>query len=255
MVAGDFDLKALYAALDNQRQARGLTWARVRLEINAVGPEVSLRPIAMSTITSLRTKSLAEGAGVLQMLRWLNRAPESFMRGLSADLAGARLPDAERHKVMRFDTRKLYEALDGARKSRAMTWQQVEAETGVAASRAKGLARGGLTAFPGVTRLTRWLRRPVSDFIRLSPYWRLAIVGTVVGVLQVALAVQLMLTALRPYPKTYRLLLQLVAFESAPYRRLRTAKKNAVDQPHIRIPVSASTPPTSRQSDGRTRSP
>ena len=37
--------------------------------------------------------------------------------------------------------------------------------------------------------------------------------------------------------------------------RLTTVKKTAADQPHIRIPVSASTPPTRRHSAGRTRSP
>ena len=37
--------------------------------------------------------------------------------------------------------------------------------------------------------------------------------------------------------------------------RLATAKKNPVDQPHIRIPVRASTAPTSRQFSGSTRSP
>jgi hypothetical protein len=37
--------------------------------------------------------------------------------------------------------------------------------------------------------------------------------------------------------------------------RLRTAKKKPVDHPHIRMPVSASTPPSSRHSRGSTRSP
>src|SRR5262249_25790872 len=53
----------------------------------------------------------------------------------------------------------------------------------------------------------------------------------------------------------------------APYRPLaattgaaskalvRTAKKNPVDKPHIRIPVSASMPPTRRHAGGSTRSP
>ncbi len=37
--------------------------------------------------------------------------------------------------------------------------------------------------------------------------------------------------------------------------RLTAAKKNPVDQPHIRMPVNASMLPTSRQSTGSTRSP
>jgi len=167
---GDFDLKALYAALDEQRQRRGLTWAQATREINAVGPPSPRHPIATSTIVSLRTKAIAEGAGVLQMLRWLGRGPESFVHGLAAELSSSRLPDADVQSVLRFDTRKLYEALDAERKTRGLTWPQVAADTGVPASHMRGLSNGGRTGFPGVMRLTRWLRRTASDFVRLSPY-------------------------------------------------------------------------------------
>src|SRR5262245_31760776 len=170
MSSPDFDLKALYAALDEQRQLRGLSWAQVTREINAVGPVPAGHPIATSTIISLRTKAVAEGAGVLQMLRWLGRAPESFMSGLPADLTAAKLPEADAREVLRFDTRKLYEALEQARRTRGLTWPQVAVETGVPASHMRGLAKGGRTGFPGVMRLTRWLHQPASRFIRLSLY-------------------------------------------------------------------------------------
>jgi len=166
----DFDLKALYSALDAQRQARGLTWAQATRDINDVGPTPQRHPIATSTITGLRTKALAEGAGVLQMLRWLERAPESFMRGLPPSVASSSLPDANQWEVLRFDTKKLFEALDSRRRAHGLTWQRVAAETGVPESHMRGLAKGGRTAFPGVMRLTRWLELPASQFIRLSPY-------------------------------------------------------------------------------------
>jgi hypothetical protein len=170
MSTSDFDLKALYAALDEQRQARGLTWAQATREINAVGPASPRHPIAASTITGLRTRAVAEGAGVLQMLRWLGRAPESFVADLPADLAASRLPDSDVRDVLRFDTRQLYEALNQQRATRGLTWQQVAAETGVPASHVTGLARGGRTGFPGVMRLTCWLHQPASTFVRLSAY-------------------------------------------------------------------------------------
>jgi hypothetical protein len=170
MSAEDFDLQSLYSALDAQRQTRGLTWAQATREINDVGPTPQRRPIATSSITGLRTKALAEGAGVLQMLRWLRRAPESFMRGLAPTLAASNLPAADRREVLRFDTRRLYEALDSRRRAHGLTWQRVAAETGVAESHLRGLAKGGRTAFPGVMRLTRWLELPASQFIRLSQY-------------------------------------------------------------------------------------
>jgi len=160
----DFDLKALYAALDEARQTRGLTWAQAAREINAVGPPAGGHPIAVSTITGLRLKTLAEGAGVLQMIRWLGRIPESFAEGA----AGTPLPAARPNEVLRFDTRRLFDALDAERRRRGGTWADVARETGVPASHARGLARGGRTAFPGVMRLTQWLGRPIADFVRVS---------------------------------------------------------------------------------------
>ena len=56
----NFDLKALYAALDQHRQARGLTWAQATRDISAGGPVPARRPVASSTITGLRTKALAD---------------------------------------------------------------------------------------------------------------------------------------------------------------------------------------------------
>jgi phytoene dehydrogenase-like protein len=166
----DFDLNALYQALDAQRQSRGLTWAQATREISRVGPAIRRHPIASSTITGLRTKGLAEADGVLQMLRWMGRAPESFMPGLPEPLAASSLPAAETRQVLRFDTKKLHESLDDRRRARGLSWPELEAETTVPASHMRGLKKGGRTAFPAVMRLTRWLRQPAAHFIRLSPY-------------------------------------------------------------------------------------
>src|SRR5262245_44243757 len=155
---GDFDLAELYEALNAQREARGLTWAAASREISA-GPGAGTKSIASSTITGLRSKQLAEADGVLQMLRWLQRSPESFT---SSEMA-APLPSAERHQILRFDTRKLYDALEAAREDRRLTWQGLSIETGVYESHMRGLKRGGRTAFPMVMRLTRWLRRPALE--------------------------------------------------------------------------------------------
>jgi len=164
----DFQLGALYAALDEKRGARGLTWAGVMREINVVFEHNSSRPISQSTVTSLRHKAVAEGDGVLQMLRWLDRTPESFVPGLDED-AGAPLPRAAADRVIRFDTRKLHSALDAARLARGMTWRDVAAQIpGFTAGSLAYLAKGGRTGFPHVVRLTRWLGRPVAEFTRIT---------------------------------------------------------------------------------------
>jgi hypothetical protein len=75
----DFDLQALYAALDEKRRASESSWNQVAHEINAQFREVpDHRPIATSTITRLKTAKIS-GAMPLQMLLWLDRTPESFV--------------------------------------------------------------------------------------------------------------------------------------------------------------------------------
>src|SRR6266498_2585614 len=105
----DFDIDALHAALDSQRRLRGLSWPQVAREIGSLSSPMSARPISASTLTGLRKRSSIEGDGVLQMLRWLGRTPESFVAG-GAEAAGqtATLPDVGAHQILRFDTRKLY---------------------------------------------------------------------------------------------------------------------------------------------------
>jgi hypothetical protein len=161
----DFSLAALYAAMDEEREARGLSWRDAAREINGPFDHVTSRPIALSTITSTRTKEVAEGDGVLQMLRWLRRTPESFVRGADnpgSDALFSLRPD----QILRFDTRKLYEALNARRSRDGKTWLQLARDLGMSASSLMHLAKGGRTGFPHVLRLTRWLKRPVADFTR-----------------------------------------------------------------------------------------
>jgi hypothetical protein len=167
--AAEFSLTALYAALDAQRRARGLTWAQAVREINIPFANGPSRPIAASTITSTRTKARAEGDGVLQMIRWLDRAPESFISEFVPTEAPAfRLPPAGPSQVIRFDTRQLYASLNARRTTRGMTWDQVSRQIrGSTVSTLTHLARGGRTGFPDVVRMTRWLEQPLAKFTRV----------------------------------------------------------------------------------------
>ena len=163
-----FELTTLYAALDAQRESRGLTWTQAVREINAVGP-TSIRQIAVSTVTGLPSKTLAEGDGVLQMLRWLKRSPESFLRDSSA--LTEELPEAKQEQVLRFDTPKLYEALNARRTGKGMTWPQVAGEIGgLRAASLTRYSKGGRTAFPEIMRICRWLGKPAATFVRVSSW-------------------------------------------------------------------------------------
>jgi len=164
----DFDLRALYDALDEQRRSRGLSWSAATKEINRF--KAALHPIATSTVTGLKSKALGEGDGILQMLRWLDRTPESFVPGFSkADAKRFRLPQLGEEQILRFDTRALHSALDLQRRDRDMTWKDVAAEVGgFTPSMLANLAKGGRTTFPGVMRIVRWLDKPAAIFTRAS---------------------------------------------------------------------------------------
>ena len=168
MGSRDFDVGALFVTLDAQRRSRGMTWQAVAREIN--GEVAGARAIAASTLTGLRTRRAVEGDGVLQMLRWLRRTPESFVPGAASSTAdGTALPQPGVDQILRFDTRKLYSALDAQRVDRGLTWKQVATEVGAgSAASLTRYAEGGRTSFPDVMRIAAWLGRPVAHFTRAS---------------------------------------------------------------------------------------
>src|SRR5262245_52619405 len=171
MSTGDFSLRALHAAIDAQRQARRLSWQAAMTEINRARNRPSLRPISASTVAGMRAKAVAEGDGVLQMLLWLNRTPESFVPDHAlADADAARLPDVPSHQILRFDTRKLHAAIAAKRVAGHATWTDVASQIGVGVSSLTHLANGGRTAFPHVMRMTAWLGRPAAEFTRGSDW-------------------------------------------------------------------------------------
>ena len=65
-----FDSKALSAALDAQRVARGMTWTQVAA---ATG-------VSAATITRTRAGGRLEVDGMLAMVRWLGVPVEKFVR-------------------------------------------------------------------------------------------------------------------------------------------------------------------------------
>ena len=140
--SADFSLVALYAALDGQRQARGLSWAAAAREIGRDSTAIS-----PSTVKALRTGIVAEGDGVLQMLLWLQRSPESFVPRRTADERTARLPIVPPDRILRFDTRMLYGAVNGHRKERQLSWTEAAIEIGVSVHVVTSLSNGGVPGF------------------------------------------------------------------------------------------------------------
>lgn len=164
----DFSLRALYDALDEQRGARGISWAVVTQEVSRHC--TVLRPIASSTITGLKNKRVGEGDGILQMLLWLDRSPESFVPGFEGpDGERYRLPQVGPRQILRLDTKKLHAAIDAQRRELGLTWAETARTiAGYTPNMLTNLAKGPRTGFPHVMRLVRWLNRPLADFTRIA---------------------------------------------------------------------------------------
>jgi transcriptional regulator with XRE-family HTH domain len=164
-----FNMHALHAALDEQRRARGLSWAQLAAEINRPFESTPSIPISPGTLRDMLKKRSVTSAVVLQVLRWLVRTPESF---LSDPMRSAgpedQMPDAGPNRILRFDTRAIYDALQQERLRRGLTWQQVADELpGFTPSMLTNLANGPLIGFPRVMTLIQWIGRPAAAFVRV----------------------------------------------------------------------------------------
>jgi hypothetical protein len=169
VTTADFALRALYRALDQRRRERQLTWSALAAEVNR--HRTTLRPIAVSTIKGLETKLNAEGDGILQMLLWLGRSPESFVPSIAhPDAERNRLPDLKRGQILRWDTPALYRALDLRRREDGLTWPDIARAVGSTPAMLANLQKGPRTNFPQVMRLVSWLDQPAVTFTRIAAW-------------------------------------------------------------------------------------
>lgn len=170
----DFDVAALHAAIDALRLARGLSWKRVAFEVNRSYERFDPHPISPSTISGLKDKrNGVEGDGVLQMLVWLGRTPESFVpEHPGAEHPDARLPNVPPQRILRFNVPAIHARLDAQRRQRGMTRTQVAAEIGGrhSAETLQRMAHCTRTGFPVVMQLSRWLHCPAASLTRVANF-------------------------------------------------------------------------------------
>lgn len=167
-----FNMDTLHIALDAERRARRLSWVALATEINKPFQGTSSLPISVTTIKNMYAKRSVTNAVVLQVLRWLDRTPESFLSGRnSIPTASEKLPVAGPSRILRFDTRAIHVALNAKRIQRGMTWRQVADELpGFTESMLTNLATGPLIGFPRVMMLTQWLCLPAASFVRVRDH-------------------------------------------------------------------------------------
>jgi hypothetical protein len=169
----DFDIAALFDALDGQRRRRGLSWQGVAKELwdqsAMLNAQRDDHPISPATLTGMARRTDTSCQHALFMLRWLGRSPESFVPGGAADPKQAALPFAGPNRRLRWDLQKLHLALDAERRKQNLTWRQLAdlllcTPSQLTVIRRVRFAIGMRLAM----RIVRWLHRPARDFVHAA---------------------------------------------------------------------------------------
>jgi hypothetical protein len=171
----DFDIGALFDALDSQRRNRALSWQAVAQELWDQSAALNARrrdhPISPSTLTGMVKRRDTSCQHALFMLRWLGRTPESFMPGSTADAKRTALPFVGADQRLRWDLQELYDALDSERRERNFTWPQLALELHCSPSQLTGIKRARFAIGMRLAmRIVTWLDRPARDFVHAADW-------------------------------------------------------------------------------------
>lgn len=173
IVRSDFDIAALFDALDSQRRDRALSWQGVARELWDQSAALNARrhdhPISASTLTGMVKRNDTTCQHALFFLRWLGRTPESFMPGSTADAKRTALPFAGPDQRLRWDLPGLYDALNSERRERSLTWPHLAHELQCSPNQLSGIKRARFAIGMRLAmRIVTWLERPARDFVRAA---------------------------------------------------------------------------------------
>ena len=165
-----FDMQAFGNAVDARRRDQQLSWTALAAAIwdqsRVLNARDKFHPISPSTIRNLADARDISCQHALFLLRWLEVPPEAFIASLRLGTTRVPLPPADDAHRLRWNLRKLYEALDKARTVRSATWRQAATELHCTTDQLVGLkdvkfAIGMRLAM----RITQSLARPAADFV------------------------------------------------------------------------------------------
>lgn len=170
----DFDVTALFQALDGQRLERGLSWSGVAREMWAMSHELNEarptdHPISPSTLTGMPKRGATSCQHALCMLAWLGQPPEAFLEGSDAMRPDATLPAFGPDRRLRWSLERLYAALDDRRRDTGLTWRQLADDLGCTTNQLTGLRTARYATNMNLAmRISQWLDQPAAAFIRAA---------------------------------------------------------------------------------------
>jgi len=172
----EFDAIALYKAMDAQRVARGLSWREVAAQIWNQSADINRErhdhPISPSTLTGIAKRGDCTCQHALFVLRWLDRTPESFLRIVPVFENGCdALPSVGPGHRLRWNLHALYDALNGRRQARQLSWPEVAGELRCTEHQLTGLRTAKYAIRMTLAmQIVQWLEQPAAAFIYVAKW-------------------------------------------------------------------------------------
>ncbi len=169
-IARDFDVRAMFDAMDTERRRRDLSWRDVAKEMWAQSDVLNARrvdhPISPSTLSGIAARGNCSCQHALFVLRWLGRAPEHFVVPSRPAARDEALPLAGADRRLRWNLEALYDALEQRREEHALSWRAVARQVHCSESQLRGLRTVRYAiAMRLAMRIVTWLDRPAAAFI------------------------------------------------------------------------------------------
>jgi hypothetical protein len=171
-----FDVGALYGALDDKRNVLGISWRAVADQLWELSSDLNKgrndHPISPATLTNMTRNPRISCQHALFMLRWLERTPESFLKGATtgADERFA-LPVAGPDRRLRWSLQLLYASMDEKRRLDGLTWSGLAGILGCSPNQLTGLRTAKFaTGMDLAMRIVQWIGRPAADFVYRSTW-------------------------------------------------------------------------------------
>lgn len=170
-----FDSAAFFAAVDARRREQHLSWPSLAKAIweqsRVLNEQRTDHPISPATLRKIGQSGDASCQHALFLLRWLGVPPETFIAEPKPGTSGVALPQADEAHRLRWNLRKLYEALNASRTARGATWEQVAKRLHCTANQLTHLRIAKFAISMRLAmRITQALRRPAADFVYVAEW-------------------------------------------------------------------------------------
>lgn len=164
-----FDGDAMIRVLDAQRAERKLDWNQLAVELyaqsSALNAELQDNCLCQGALVRTAHRGTMSCQYALIILRWIQRAPEDFLRRRSAAVGDTRLPTAGPDKRLRWNLPLVHQALDRHRREQALTWAELARQLHCTPNRLTNLKTARLADMDLAMRVTQYLRRPAAEFV------------------------------------------------------------------------------------------